>query len=48
MLAQYLAQLKFDKKVYVVGTTGITKELDEVGISHTGAEVNNPVNVFNF
>ncbi|XP_066949028.1 glycerol-3-phosphate phosphatase isoform X1 [Macrobrachium rosenbergii] len=45
--AQYLSQLKFNKKVYVIGTSGITKELDEVGISYTGAEpdplVENPV-----
>ncbi|XP_068240523.1 glycerol-3-phosphate phosphatase-like [Palaemon carinicauda] len=45
--AQYLSQMKFDKKVYVIGTSGITKELDEVGISYIGAEpdplVENPV-----
>uniref|UniRef100_A0A0K8TSQ9 Putative phosphoglycolate/pyridoxal phosphate phosphatase family n=1 Tax=Tabanus bromius TaxID=304241 RepID=A0A0K8TSQ9_TABBR len=34
--AQYLKNRNFDKKVYVVGSTGITKELDAVGIQHTG------------
>lgn len=38
VLAQYLTQLKFDKKVYIVGTEGIAKELDAVGIAHTGVE----------
>ncbi|XP_045617524.2 glycerol-3-phosphate phosphatase [Procambarus clarkii] len=38
VMAQYLEQLNFSKKVYVVGTSGMTQELNEVGISHTGVE----------
>lgn len=34
--AKYLQNRKFDKKVFVVGSTGISKELDNVGIRHTG------------
>ncbi|XP_055626765.1 glycerol-3-phosphate phosphatase-like [Toxorhynchites rutilus septentrionalis] len=37
LAAQYLKAKHFDKKCYVVGTTGITRELDAVGIRHTGA-----------
>ncbi|XP_037824678.1 glycerol-3-phosphate phosphatase-like [Lucilia sericata] len=38
--AAYLKGLNFDKKVFVIGTEGITKELDAVGIEHNkvGAE----------
>lgn len=36
LAAQYLKGLNFTKKVYIVGSTGITKELDAVGIRHTG------------
>ncbi|KAF5282169.1 hypothetical protein FQR65_LT02866 [Abscondita terminalis] len=35
LAANYLKNLGFNKKVYVVGTTGITQELDNVGIAHT-------------
>lgn len=28
--------MNFDQKVYIVGSTGISKELDAVGIRHTG------------
>lgn len=34
--AKYLQRLQFDKTVYVIGSTGITRELDAVGIAHTG------------
>lgn len=34
VLAQYLKQRNFNKKVYVVGSTGMTQELDNVGIAH--------------
>ena len=36
MAAAYLEQIGFDKKklVYVVGSTGITQELDDVGIKY--------------
>ncbi|XP_049778194.1 glycerol-3-phosphate phosphatase [Schistocerca cancellata] len=33
--ARYLNDIGFKKKVYVFGTSGITKELDKVGIRHT-------------
>ncbi|XP_042867918.1 glycerol-3-phosphate phosphatase-like [Penaeus japonicus] len=35
VMAQYLKQQGFNKKVYVVGTSGMTSELDNVGIAHT-------------
>lgn len=31
LVAQYLKQIKFDKKVFIVGSSGIAKELDAVG-----------------
>lgn len=31
LAAQYLKQLNFDKKVFIVGSSGIAKELDAVG-----------------
>lgn len=34
--AKYLQNRKFDKKVYVVGSSGVSQELDLVGIRHTG------------
>lgn len=34
--AQYLKSINFDKKVFVVGSQGVGKELDNVGIRHTG------------
>uniref|UniRef100_A0A1Q3FI07 Putative phosphoglycolate/pyridoxal phosphate phosphatase family n=1 Tax=Culex tarsalis TaxID=7177 RepID=A0A1Q3FI07_CULTA len=36
LAARYLKAKNFTKKVYVVGSTGITRELDAVGIRHTG------------
>ncbi|KAH8261634.1 hypothetical protein KR044_012605, partial [Drosophila immigrans] len=33
--AAYLKARKFNKRVYVIGSEGITKELDAVGIAHT-------------
>ncbi|KAG8332216.1 hypothetical protein J6590_026386 [Homalodisca vitripennis] len=36
LTAQYLSSLNFNKKVYVVGSPGIGKELDSVGIRHIG------------
>lgn len=35
LVAQYLSEMGFDKKVYIVGSAGIAKELDAVGIAHT-------------
>ena len=34
--AQFLKQKNFNKKVYVIGSVGITKELDAVGIKSYG------------
>lgn len=36
LAAAYLKQLNFQKKVYVIGSTGISRELDLVGISNYG------------
>ena len=36
MAAQYLKQQNFNKKVYIVGSTGISQELDLIGIKNTG------------
>lgn len=36
LAAQYLKQRNFNKKVYIIGSTGISRELDAVGISHVG------------
>ncbi|XP_055526850.1 glycerol-3-phosphate phosphatase-like [Wyeomyia smithii] len=36
LAAQYLKAKSFTKKVYVIGSTGITRELDAVGIRHIG------------
>ncbi|KAG5669577.1 hypothetical protein PVAND_017464 [Polypedilum vanderplanki] len=36
LAAHYLKSLNFNKKVYIVGSTGISRELDAVGIKHTG------------
>lgn len=36
LAATYLKSLKFNKKVYIVGSNGISQELDNVGIQHTG------------
>lgn len=36
LAASYLQRRNFNKKVYIVGSSGISKELDAVGISHIG------------
>lgn len=36
LTAQYLKQKNFNKKVYIIGTSGISKELDLVGIRSFG------------
>ncbi|CRK94420.1 CLUMA_CG007927, isoform A [Clunio marinus] len=36
LAAQYLKQQNFNKKVYIVGSSGISKELDLVGLKHVG------------
>lgn len=36
LAGQYLKQRNFDKKVYIVGSTGISRELEALGIRHTG------------
>lgn len=36
LAAHYLKQMNFNKKVYIVGSEGISKELDAVGIENIG------------
>lgn len=36
LAGQYLKQQNFNKKVYIVGSTGISKELDILGIKNCG------------
>ncbi|CAO1438731.1 unnamed protein product [Diamesa serratosioi] len=36
LAAHYLKQMNFNKKVYIVGSEGISKELDAVGIANIG------------
>lgn len=36
LAARYLKDLNFNKKVYIVGSTGISRELDAIGIQHSG------------
>jgi ribonucleotide monophosphatase NagD (HAD superfamily) len=36
LTAQYLKKLNFNKKVYIVGSTGISNELNAIGIRNTG------------
>ena len=39
-VAYYLKEiLKFDKKVFTIGTTGMVEELDAMNIPHTGSGV---------
>lgn len=35
LAAKYLQEQGFKDKVYVIGSTGITQEMDMVGIKHT-------------
>lgn len=39
LAAQYLKNLNFDKKVFIIASAGVAKELDAVGIRHTGLGV---------
>lgn len=39
LAAKNLKKLNFNKKVYVIGTSGVTKELDALGIEHIGGGV---------
>lgn len=36
LASHYLKQRNFNKKVFIIGSTGISQELDIVGIRHTG------------
>lgn len=36
LAAQYLKKANFTEKVFVIGTIGISQELDKVGIRHIG------------
>ena len=39
VLAMYLKKVGFNKKVYLLGSPGLAKELDGVGIRHIGVGV---------
>ena len=39
LTVEYLKSLKFDKKVYLIGSTGLTREMDGAGIRHFGLGV---------
>jgi len=39
LAAAYLKHIGYSGTVYVVGSTGIAQELDEMGIKHVGIEV---------
>lgn len=36
LAVQYLKQQNFDKKVFIIGSTGISRELDAAGLKHCG------------
>jgi len=48
LTAQYLKAKHFDKKVFVLGTKGITQELDAVGIQSLHVGVSCQKVVFNY
>lgn len=39
LAAEYLKNLGFNKKVYVIGSGGVIQELDRFGLQHTGIGV---------
>jgi phosphoglycolate phosphatase len=39
LVAQYLKNHNFTGKVYLIGSSGVTQELDAVGIEHVGTGV---------
>lgn len=44
--AKYLHDIKFDKKVYIIGARGISQELDQFGIRHIDSDNYDKINPF--
>ncbi|XP_015124693.1 glycerol-3-phosphate phosphatase isoform X2 [Diachasma alloeum] len=48
LAAKYLQSINFEKKVYTIGSSGITKELDKAGIAYCGVGPDPVIENFNY